>query len=235
MTRGEMADMTVYGDDPVATALEWAGKGARWLHVVDLDRATGSGYDNRAAIEEVIDASPIPVEVGGGVRTVDAIGDWVARGAARVCVGTKSLDAEFVAAAVKEFADHLVVSIDARGSVVQVEGWKTSSGRAWKETIRSVADLGAKRVMFTDIARDGTLAGPNIEAIEEALAAAAGRLKVIASGGISRAQDVSSLAVLAPRGLEGVVIGRALYSGGVSLEDALSAAEAGVTTGPPTD
>ncbi|MGI8425896.1 MAG: 1-(5-phosphoribosyl)-5-[(5-phosphoribosylamino)methylideneamino]imidazole-4-carboxamide isomerase [Actinomycetota bacterium] len=228
LTRGDMGQMTVYEDDPVATALGWAAGGARWLHVVDLDQATGSGHDNTRTIEAVIKASPIPVEVGGGVRSVERISDWVQKGAARVCVGTKSLEPEFVAEAVREFSEQMVVSIDARGSVVQVEGWKTSSGRSWKETIRSVAELGAKRVMFTDIARDGTLAGPNLEAIEDVLAEVGGRMSVIASGGVSAAEDIASLAGLAPRGLEGVVVGRALYSGDVSLEAALAACSTGV-------
>lgn len=219
-----MGAMTVYSQDPVKVAAEWERRGARWLHLVDLDKATGSGTDNRAQIEAVIQASRIPVEVGGGVRSLDDVRRWLEAGAERVCVGTKSLDPRFLEEVLAQWPERLVVSVDARGTEVQVEGWRRGSGLSLAEVIDQAAGLGVRRIMYTDIARDGTLAGPNLEGMREVLNQAAGRMGVVASGGVKNKEDVAELAVMAPQGLEGVVVGRALYTGSLSLEDALQSA-----------
>lgn len=224
LTRGEMGEMTVYSEDPVRTAAEWEAQGARWLHLVDLDRATGSRDDNRASIEKVIESSQIPVEVGGGVRSLDAARSWIDAGAERVCIGTRSLEPEFLEEAVRELGDRLVVAVDARGSEVQVEGWRRSSGVSTDGVIEQAAALGAKRVMYTDISRDGTLSGPNETELRRVLDLTRGRMGIIASGGVKTGDDVVRLAQLAGLGLEGVVVGRALYAGTLSLQDALEAA-----------
>lgn len=217
-----MAAKTVYAEDPLRTAAEWESRGARWLHLVDLDRATGSG-DNTAILEKVIGASGVSVEVGGGVRSLDDFARWVDAGAERVCVGTRSIDPAFLETAAGRFGDHLVVAMDARGDDVQVDGWLRSSGLSTKAAIEQASSLGARRIMYTDIGRDGTLEGPNLRGLESVLEQAAGRLGIIASGGVKTRDDVAALARMAGRGLEGVVIGRALYSGSLSLEDALVA------------
>lgn len=224
LTRGDMGAMTVYASDPVTTAADWEAKGARWLHLVDLDKATGSGSGNGSLVEEVIKRSGVPVEIGGGVRSLEDVRRWVAAGAERICIGTRSLDAEFLKRALDEAGERVVVSLDARGSEVQVDGWKRPSGRSTDELIEQAAELGVRRLMFTDISRDGTLEGPNFEGLEEVLDRAAGRVGVIASGGVTRSEDIANLARLAGRGLEGVVVGRALYSGNLTLADALQAA-----------
>ena len=221
--RGEMDQATVYHHDPAEIARDWERQGARWLHVVDLDAATGSGRDNSAVIRRILKNVKIPVEVGGGVRSIDAIRLWIEAGAARVCIGTKSMDSEFLAEAVSQFGDKLVVSIDAREGMVRVGGWTEASGQSVAEVSTRVEQAGAKRIMFTDIGRDGTLEGPNLEAINGVLDSVA--VPVIASGGVTSAQDVIALSALAGKGLEGIVIGRALYSGAIKLDDALAAGE----------
>lgn len=230
-----MGAMTVYSEDPVKVAADWESRGARWLHLVDLDKATGSSGDNRSSIEKVIRSSGVSVEVGGGVRSFDEIRRWIDVGAERVCIGTRSLDVGFLEKALGEFGERLVVSLDARGSEVQVEGWRRSSGMSIADLIDQAAQLGAKRVMYTDIERDGTLSGPNLESLKEVLERAHSALGVVASGGVKSRQDVAALAQLAELGLEGVVIGRALYSGSLSLEQALqAAATAAVSPEPPS-
>jgi phosphoribosylformimino-5-aminoimidazole carboxamide ribotide isomerase len=219
-----MKAMTVYSDDPVRVAADWESRGARWLHLVDLDRATGAQGDNRDVMEKVISASTIPVEVGGGIRSPEDLRRWTDAGAERICIGTRSLDPPFLEEAIAQAGDRLVVSLDARGDEVQVEGWQRGSGISKRELIGRAAGLGVKRIMYTDIARDGTLSGPNVGGLEEVLDQAGGRMGVIASGGVKETADVQALAALASRGLEGVVVGRALYSGTLSLEDALAAA-----------
>lgn len=222
LTRGEMDQATVYHHDPGEIARDWERQGARWLHVVDLDAATGSGGDNTAAIRRILKNVKIPVEVGGGIRSIDAIRKWIEAGAARVCIGTKSMDAEFLAAAVSEFGEQLVVSIDAREGMVRVAGWTEASGRSVADVSLQVEQAGAKRILFTDIDRDGTLQGPNLEAIEGVLDSVS--VPVIASGGVTSTHDVAALGRLVPKGLDGIIIGRALYSGAIALDAAMSAA-----------
>jgi phosphoribosylformimino-5-aminoimidazole carboxamide ribotide isomerase len=222
LAQGVVGERTTYAADPVETAREWERAGAEWLHLVDLDGATGSGFDNSPAISKILENSGVPVQLGGGIRSLEAISGWIERGVARVCVGTKLLDPSFREAAVRDFGEWLVGSVDARGGTVRLAGWKQASQASTLETVRSFVDAGVRRIMFTDIERDGMLSGPNLEAVEEVLMTA--QLPVIAAGGVSTEQDVRALARLAPKGLEGIVIGKALYSGHLTLQAAQSAA-----------
>lgn len=218
LTKGDMAHKTVYGQDPVEAAGEWVARGARWLHLVDLDGATGSGIDNSVPIGRILEAVGVPVQVGGGIRTMQAISHWVERGAARVCIGTKSMDRDFLAGAVSEFGDRLVASLDSQAGTVRVGGWTKGSGTGTLDALRQMLDCGVSRVMFTDIERDGTLSGPNLPAIQEVLQASP--VPVIAAGGVTNLADLEALASLAPQGLEAVVVGKALYSGSLDLAEA---------------
>jgi phosphoribosylformimino-5-aminoimidazole carboxamide ribotide isomerase len=229
LTRGEMAAQTVYGDDPAAIARGWQERGARWLHVVDLDGATTGEQANAAAVERILHAVTIPVQVAGGIRSMEAIGRWAGLGAARVCLGTRSLDEGFLREALAAFGDLLVASIDSRAGEVQVAGWLRGSGTATEEIVRRVAQAGVARLMFTAIDRDGTLAGPDFAAIERVLDVSP--VPVIASGGVGSPEHLSRLAALAPRGVESVVVGKALYSGALELEDALAALSGATRTG----
>ncbi len=220
LTKGEMGQKTIYGQDPVQAAEEWVARGARWLHLVDLDGATGTGIDNSDPIGRILDAAAVPVQVGGGIRSMEAIAKWVERGAARVCIGTKSVDFEFLPGAVREFGDRLVASLDTRAGTVRVGGWTESSGTPTLDAAKRMIDCGVSRIMFTDIDRDGTLTGPNLAAIEEVLDTV--EIPVIAAGGVTNIGDLEQLASLALKGLEGIVVGKALYSGSVDLAEAQS-------------
>lgn len=222
LVRGDMADATVYGDDPVEVALGWEAAGAGWLHVVDLDGATAGEPRNAPAVRRILGAVRVPVQVSGGVRSVAAAETWLDAGARRVVAGTRALDPAFLAEAVPRLGDALVAAVDAREGRVRVSGWTRASDLSPVEAARRLAEAGVARLLFTDIGRDGTLAGPNVTATAEVLEAAG--VPVIASGGVGSEEDVRALAALAPRGLEGVVVGKALYSGALTLDRALAAA-----------
>lgn len=222
LTRGEIQERTVYGGDPVEVALDWVNQGADWLHVIDLDGATKGDQQNSKAMEEIIKNAGIPVQVGGGIRTVEAMASWLEIGAARVIIGTKSEDEKFVREAVAQFGDKVVVAVDARAGRVQVGGWLEPSESTAVAAAKRAEDAGVSRIMFTDIDRDGTLMGPNLDAIQEILEAVS--IPVIASGGVKNAHDVRRIAGFVDSGLEGIIIGKALYSGSITLDEAKSAA-----------
>jgi phosphoribosylformimino-5-aminoimidazole carboxamide ribotide isomerase len=172
-------------------------------------------------VSAIVARARVPVQVGGGIRSMEAIAQWIERGVARVCVGSKLLDPEFLEDAVSEFGDQLVASVDARAGKVHRDGWLEGTDASTQEVVQRFVEGGVSRIMFTDIEKDGTLLGPNFEAIEAVLDAAG--VPVIAAGGVTSAEDVRRLAGLASRGLEGIVIGKALYSGAVTLEAAKAA------------
>jgi phosphoribosylformimino-5-aminoimidazole carboxamide ribotide isomerase len=221
LSRGEMRELTVYREDPVATAMEWQEQGAEWLHVVDIDGAILGEERNASIVEEILQASTVPVQLGGGIRSFELVGRWLGAGATRVCVGTKALDDEFINRVVKEFGEGVVASVDARGGEVRVEGWRQPSGTTAIELATHLEDLGISRIMFTDISRDGTLEGPNVDAIRELLAAL--DVPVVASGGVEGEAGLDELSRLSPA-LDGVVIGKALYTGALSLDRAMKVA-----------
>jgi phosphoribosylformimino-5-aminoimidazole carboxamide ribotide isomerase len=240
LRQGNPAAQTVFGDDPAAVARRWADQGAEWLHVVNLDGAfsgqgsgqglgQGSGSDadlslnlNLRRLAEICAAVDLPIQFGGGIRMVDDIARALALGATRVVLGTVAVrQPEVVAQAVTRFgAERIVVGIDARDGMVATHGWLETSALDALTVARRMADLGVLRVVFTDIARDGTLTGVNVVATA-ALARASG-LRIIASGGVASLDDIRDLASHAADGIEGVIVGQALYVGTVSLPEALS-------------
>jgi phosphoribosylformimino-5-aminoimidazole carboxamide ribotide isomerase len=221
LLRGDPDAVTVYSEDPVATAVGWQERGAPWLHVVDLEGAIGGAAANAEVIRRIIDAVDIPVEVAGGIRSPAAIEGWLDAGAARVVVGTRAIEESFLAEAVPAFGQSLVAAVDARSGMVQVAGWQASSSLTVGEVLARLAAAGVARILFTDIGRDGTLEGPNLPAIREVLAASP--MGLIASGGVAGLADVEALLSLAEPRLEGVVVGKALYSGALALEEATAA------------
>ncbi len=213
----------VYPDDPVAAALRWETGGAVWVHVVDLDGAFRGHPVNDATIIRLIRALRTPVEVGGGIRDVSAIEHYLAEGAARVILGTgAAISPGLLRDACARFGDRVAVGIDARGGSVVTQGWVTSTGESALDAAARVVGAGARRIVYTDTSRDGMLAGPNFAALEVMLDVA--NAPVIASGGVASIADVRRLRGLEARGLEGVIVGRALYEGTVLLEDLLAAA-----------
>ena len=211
----------VYDSDPVAAALRWEAAGASWIHVVDLDGAFAGQRVNAEVITRLIAAVRVPVQVGGGVRDLSMIERLLDAGAGRVILGTlAATSAGLLAEACGLFGDRLAVAIDARDGNVVVDGWLTGTGEPALAAAARVVRAGARRIIYTDTGRDGTLEGPNLSAFEQVLRAV--DVPVIVSGGVSSVQDVRRLRALEPAGLEGVIVGRALYEGKVRLEDLLA-------------
>lgn len=215
--QGDYGNETVYGE-PVAMARHWQSLGASRLHVVDLDGAREKRPVNRDLMLAICRAVDIPVEVAGGIRDLDTVRMWVESGADRVQLGSAAVaDPGFVREAVQAFAGHIAVSIDCRDGEVMTNGWLEGSGIRVLDLARTMAAAGVARVMVTDIARDGALVGPNLGLYRDLVAALT--IPVIASGGVGSYDD---LEVLAHSGCEGVVVGKALYEGTVSLPEALA-------------
>ncbi len=221
LVRGEMASATVFNDDPAAQARAFADAGFAWLHVVDLDGAFAGESRNGAAVEAILAATGLPVQLGGGIRDMAAIEGWLGRGVRRVILGTIAVrDPELVRRAAKAFPGRVVVGIDAKGGKVAVEGWAETSEMAAVDLARAFEDAGVAAIVYTDIDRDGLLKGLNLSATLELARAVS--IPVIASGGLAGLDDVRQL--LAPEAaiLEGAIAGRALYDGRLVPAEALA-------------
>jgi phosphoribosylformimino-5-aminoimidazole carboxamide ribotide isomerase len=236
LAQGDPQAETVFSDDPAATAQRWANLGAEWLHVVNLDGAFGDsaagsdpargmrGCHNMAALRAILGAVSVPVQLGGGLRTVDDVGAALALGVARAIIGTAALsNPEVVREAVSRFgSERVAVALDVRDGRVATHGWSSMSDVAPVELALRMKDCGISRVVYTDISRDGMLSGVNAEACA-ALAQASG-LGVIASGGVASLDDVRRVGRVEQAGVEGIIIGKALYSGQIDLREALEVA-----------
>jgi phosphoribosylformimino-5-aminoimidazole carboxamide ribotide isomerase len=224
LAEGDMSRATVYGDDPAAQALIFAGSGAQYLHVVDLDGSFAGRAENREAVEAILEAFPGHVQLGGGIRTREAVEGWFDLGVSRVVMGTAALkDPEFVRDMAREFPGGIVVAVDARGGMIATEGWAEVSDVPVIDMARRFEDAGVASLLFTDIGRDGLLKGCNVEATVDL--ARRTNLPVIASGGVKGLDDIRMLAVHAADGIEGVITGRALYDGRLDLAAAIAIAE----------
>jgi phosphoribosylformimino-5-aminoimidazole carboxamide ribotide isomerase len=217
LAQGDYARATVYRDDPAEQAAEFAAQPIRRLHVVDLDGAREGRPRNADAIRRIVaSVGSLPVQMGGGLRSLEAIDAALALGVDRVVLGTAALRSpELLASACRRHPGRIAVGIDARDGRVAVEGWLETTGTLALDLGKRARDAGAAAIVYTDIARDGMLSGPNLEATA-ALAEGVG-LPVIASGGIGSEDDLARAAALAPRGLAGAIVGRALYTGAVDL------------------
>jgi phosphoribosylformimino-5-aminoimidazole carboxamide ribotide isomerase len=220
LLRGAMDQATVYNDDPAAQAASFAAAGFSWLHLVDLDGAIHGRAVNGAAVTAILAAVDLPVQLGGGIRDMAAVERWLAAGVRRVILGTVALrDPDFVRAAGRRFPGRIVVGIDARGGRVAVEGWVETAETTAVDLARRFEDAGVAAIIYTDIDRDGTLAGANVAATAELARAVA--IPVIASGGVAGIADIH--AVRAAGVIAGVVVGRALYDGRLAPAEALAA------------
>lgn len=221
--KGEMDRATVYGDDPAAQAARFQALGFRWLHLVDLDGAFAGQPRNAAAVEAILKAASLPAQLGGGIRDLATVERWLALGVTRVILGTAAVrDPDFVRAACRRFPGRVVVGVDAKDGLVAVAGWAETSTLSALDLARRFADAGVAALLYTDVARDGALTGVNVEATA-ALARDSG-LPVLASGGVAGLEDIRRLRAVAACGIEGVVVGRALYEG--RLDPAAALAEA---------
>ncbi len=219
LAQGDYARETVFGDDPVAMARRWASEGATRIHVVDLDGAREGAQANLAVTRAIVKAVEVPVQTGGGVRTLEVMRAALDAGFDRVALGTAAVkDPALVPAAVALAGDRVFVSVDARAGRVSLEGWTEDSGLDAAEFIARLRDAGVVRIVYTDILRDGVNDGPNFEAVDR-LARTSG-MRVIAAGGVG---SVSDLVRLAECGAEAAIVGRAIYTGDVSLPEAIEA------------
>lgn len=213
---------TVYGDEPAAMALKWQREGAEYLHVVDLDGAFSGEPQNLESVRKILERVTIPVELGGGLREIESVRRVFKWGVDRVVLGTAAVgDRDFVKRAVGEFGRQVFIGLDAREGKLAVEGWKTDAGIGPLEILGELEEIGVGGVIFTDILTDGALTGPNVESLERILSAA--RTRVIASGGVSSPEHLKKLDSLQGGTLYGAIIGKALYSGGLTLAEALAA------------
>jgi phosphoribosylanthranilate isomerase len=218
LTQGKADAETIYDDDPVAAARRWVGQGCQWLHVVDLDAAFEGEPRNRHLIADICAATGAQVQASGGIRTLDDIARSIDYGAARVVIGTMALeDPTFVAKALAQHGDRVVVGLDANGTTLRARGWTADSGDLF-EALERLTWIGVQRFVFTDIARDGMLGGPNLERLAKVAEATSAHLT--ASGGVSSVADLERLATVHPR-VDEVIVGKALYAGRFTVADAL--------------
>src|SRR5262245_52213004 len=223
LKQGRKTEVTVYGD-PLEMAAKWAGKGAEWLHVVDLDGAFEGSPKNLHILREMASAVPMAkIQVGGGIRTMSVVDTLLNAGIRRVVLGTAAVqDQEFVKQLLAIEAHSVAIGIDARDGHVQVSGWTETSDIGAVDLAHQLQDLGAQFIIYTDISRDGVLQGPYIQATKEMLEST--DLFVIASGGVSSIADARQLSELKHPKLDGVIIGKALYEGRIEIEEVLALA-----------
>ena len=221
LKQGDYGRETVFGENPAEMARHWVAEGAERLHLVDLDGARDGEAGNLAAIEAILDAVDVPCELGGGIRDEQSISMLLDLGLQRLVIGTRALkDPDWFTETCERFPDKLVVGLDARDGRVATDGWLETSDLSAVEVAHGMQSLPLAAVVYTDIATDGMMAGPNVSAMAEMKRAVT--LPVVASGGVSCAKDVEDLASI---GVDGCIIGRALYEGTLSIADALKAAQ----------
>jgi phosphoribosylformimino-5-aminoimidazole carboxamide ribotide isomerase len=220
LRRGLAEEETVFDEDPVRAALRWEEEGARLLHVVDLDGAFAGRPINGTVVKEIASALRIPVEVGGGIRDTRTAVDYVESGLERVVVGTAAFSEEsWLSELVGALGERLAVGVDVKEGKVAVKGWTGVSTEEPVAAVKRLADAGVRRIIYTDTMKDGTLEGPNFEGLQTMAKAAA--MPVIASGGVGSLGDIERIAELSGLGIEGVIVGMALYTGKLSLADAI--------------
>ena len=221
LSQGRMDQESIYSEDPVQMAKHWESKGAERLHVVDLNGAVTGNPVHRSLIEEMVRSLNIPVEVGGGIRDLETIEIYLSSGVQWAILGTAALrNRPLVREACRRFPERIILGIDARGGKVAIEGWKEMASTGTVEMARQFEGMGVSAIIFTDIERDGMRTGLNLEATKSLALRIS--IPVIASGGVSRIEDFEHLMELEPDGVIGVIVGRALYTGALDLEEATS-------------
>lgn len=219
LQQGDASRRTDFGGDPIALARRWADEGAPWLHVVDLDGARGGSLRHLTTIERICAGVPIPIQVGGGLRTIVDLRAVFEVGAARAIVGTAAIAGALLPQALEEFSERIAVALDVRGDRVAIEGWQSTAALSALDAAHKLVEAGAPRLLYTDVARDGMLTGPDLSGLAALIARV--RVPVILSGGVASLADIMAAAAA---GAEGVIIGRALYEGRLSLPEALRVA-----------
>jgi phosphoribosylformimino-5-aminoimidazole carboxamide ribotide isomerase len=226
LRQGDMSDVTVFSEDPVAMARHWVAQGARRLHLVDLNGARSGKPVNEAVIKRIIAAvgDDIPVQLGGGLRDLDTIERYIDDGVAFVVIGTAAVKSPgFLQDACSAFGGHVIVSLDAREGKVATDGWSKLTGHDVIDLAKKFEDYGVDAILYTDIGRDGMMSGVNIEATVEL--ARAVKVPVIASGGVSSLADIERLCAVEPEGVEAAILGRSLYEGALDFKAAQDRAD----------
>jgi phosphoribosylformimino-5-aminoimidazole carboxamide ribotide isomerase len=219
--QGQMEAETVYSDDPLAMAQGWVEQGASWLHVVDLDGAVEGEPRNFSAIEQIVKTVPVPVQVGGGIRSVERVERYLGLGVARVIIGTLAIEQPLLTADIcRRFPGRIAVSLDARDGKVALKGWQESAPLNYLNVAQQIDAWHPAVLIFTAIQRDGTLEGPDLPRLKELLAEVS--LPVIVAGGIGYVDHIQSLVPLVADGLQGAIIGKALYDGSIIYREALA-------------
>ena len=222
LMQGNMHQATVYSNNPAEMARKWQDQGAQLLHIVDLNGAFEGEPKNLSHIEAIAGAVSIPIQVGGGIRSLDTVRMYLGVGAKRVVMGTTALRHRQVVEEILEiFPERVVVSIDAKNGLVATDGWKTVTDITAREAIISLSGLALAAVMYTDIAKDGMMAGPNLMSLK--LIVEASPVPIIASGGISNLDDIKAIKALGSK-VEGIILGKSLYEGKIDLRQAIDAA-----------
>ena len=217
LSQGRFSDETVYSDSPLKIAEKWQAAGAKYIHVVDLDGARAGESKNFKTIAEIASMLNVPVQTGGGIRSMETVEKILGAGIQRVILGTSAVkDRDFVEQALLKYPDRVAIGIDAKNGMVAIEGWEKTSDFTAIDFAIKMEGLGAKTIIYTDIARDGMLSGPNLKGMEEMTKAL--KIDVIASGGVSRLKDIENLRTT---GVKGVIVGKALYTGAVELARAI--------------
>lgn len=225
LRQGRAEDVTTYNDDPAAQARDWRDQGGRELHVVDLDGAFAGTPKHAEIIRQIIEAFGGPVEVGGGLRTPEALDAVIEAGATRAIIGSAALeDPEFLTRAVEQYGDKIAVGIDARDGFVQTRGWVTTTAVKATDLAKAVEKIGVKTIIYTDTATDGMLGGPNLGQMA-AICDAAPSCQITASGGVSSPTDVKNLMALGKPNLRAAIVGKALYDGRATIRVMNEAAE----------
>ena len=224
LLQGRFGSETVYSDDPVKVALGFASAGARWLHIVDLDGAKTGKAANRELLVEVVRLASCPVQAGGGIRTLEDVEEVLYAGANRAVLGTFAMeDPEAMARACKTYGERIVVSLDAKGGELASHGWTVGTGLPVEDAVKAFSAAGVSMFVYTDVSKDGTLAGPDIDGLRRLLANT--DLPVIASGGVASLEDVATVARLRSEGVAGAIIGRAFYENKFDIRDAQMVAD----------
>lgn len=223
LLKGDFAQETVFSDKPEEMAKKWQAQGAEFLHLVDLDGALAGSPQNLATVEKILAAVDIPVELGGGIRTLESIDEVLALGVRRVILGSVAVrDPELVKTACAKYGDRIVVGIDAKDGIVAVDGWGVSGDVEATALAKEMKKAGVKTIIYTDISRDGTLSGVNVEATAK-LARESG-VAIVASGGVKSIADIEALKPYEKAGIEGVIVGKSIYMGTLDLAEAIEIA-----------
>jgi len=224
LSQGDMDRATVYSENPAEMAKTWQNMGAKRIHVVDLDGAVSGQPKNRTAIEAIVSAVSVPVQLGGGIRDQETISAYFSCGIDRVILGTAAInDPAFLVESCHAWPKKIIVGIDATDGMVCIKGWTEKTSVSVVDLVKKIEQLPLAAIVFTDIKRDGMLTGPNIEST--ALLARSTRIPVIASGGVSRIEDIEALLTVEQFGVTGVIVGRAFYTGNLDLRECIKLAE----------